>query len=413
VTSQLVSKLQRFATMRATLLSWGLWMMVLVLSVAGISLWPRTDYIFFLAVPIPFATVGAVVASRLPANPIGWLFIAFGVVAAATFFSFQYAYYAVIARPGSLPGGTVMSSVGAHIWHPGFGFFILIFLLFPYGESLSRRWRPVAWIVVVSMFVGWLTGALESEFILEADFPPAEPLIAGPFADIAAAVFGFSVVFNLVLLAIAGASLLLRLRRAKGDERQQIKWFVFAVAVFAIALPLSLVFLGEAYGVYTLPLVPIAAGAAILRYRLYDIDIVINKALVFGALAAFITAIYVGVVVGIGAALGTTGGSRLELSIAATAMVAVAFQPVRERVQRFANRLVYGKRATPYEVMSEFTHSVASVLSVAEVLPRMAEAAAIGVGAARTRVTWLWKTGGRDRRCGPTEPTVSSTLTST
>src|SRR6266571_2519585 len=101
--------------------------------------------------------------------------------------------------------------------------------------------------------------------------------------------------------------------------------------------------------------IPVAIGIAVLKYRLYDIDVVINKTVVFGGLAAFITAVYVGIVVGIGAAIGQgTSKPNLGLSILATAVVAVAFQPVRERIQRFANRLVYGKRATPYEVLSEF-----------------------------------------------------------
>jgi signal transduction histidine kinase len=140
-------------------------------------------------------------------------------------------------------------------------------------------------------------------------------------------------------------------------------------------------------------LLPLAVGIAVLKHRLYDIDVVINKTLVFGALAAFITTVYVGVVVGIGSGLGATGGSRLELSIAATALVAVAFQPVRERVQRFANRLVYGKRATPYEVMSEFTHSVAAALYIDDVLPRMAEATATGLGATGARVSVMLEDG--------------------
>src|SRR5205823_13295978 len=128
---------------------------------------------------------------------------------------------------------------------------------------------------------------------------------------------------------------------------------------------------------------------------LYDIEIVINKTFVFGALAAFITAVYVGIVVGIGALLGQ-GASKpnLGLSIVATAVVAVAFQPVRERVQRFANRLVYGKRATPYEVMAGFADQMAGTLSADEVLPQMAEAATRGVGAQAARVTLILPGGG-------------------
>src|SRR5439155_7955969 len=141
-------------------------------------------------------------------------------------------------------------------------------------------------------------------------------------------------------------------------------------------------------------LIPIAAGVAILKYRLYDIDVVINKTVVFGALAAFITAVYVAIVVGIGAAIGQGTGSNgsshpnLGLSILATAVVAVAFGPVRERVQRLANRLVYGKRATPYEVLSEFSTRMAQSYVGEDLLPRMARILAEGTGA-RDAVVWV------------------------
>src|SRR5207248_11194979 len=128
-----------------------------------------------------------------------------------------------------------------------------------------------------------------------------------------------------------------------------------------------------------------------------------NRALVYGALAAFITAVYVGIVVGIGRLAGTGNRPNLALSIVATAIVAVAFQPVRERVQRFANRLVYGKRATPYEVMAGFADQMAGTLSADEVLPQMAEAATRGVGAQAARVTLLLPGGGERSTVWPSD----------
>jgi signal transduction histidine kinase len=133
---------------------------------------------------------------------------------------------------------------------------------------------------------------------------------------------------------------------------------------------------------------PIAMGLAIVKYHLYDIDIVINRTLVYGALAAFITAIYVGIVVGIGNLVGSGGQPNLLLSIVATAVVAVAFQPVRERLQKIANRLVYGNRATPYEVLSQFSERVADTYAAGEALPRMARVLADGTGAESAQV-WL------------------------
>src|SRR5207253_5495092 len=136
------------------------------------------------------------------------------------------------------------------------------------------------------------------------------------------------------------------------------------------------------------PLMPAATAVAILKYHLYDIDVVINKTVVYAALAAFITLVYVSIVVGIGAAIGKGSNPNLGLSILATAVVAVAFQPVRERVQKLANRLVYGKRATPYEVLSEFSSRMAGAYATEDLLPRMARILAEGTGAQSARV-WL------------------------
>ncbi len=135
-----------------------------------------------------------------------------------------------------------------------------------------------------------------------------------------------------------------------------------------------------------------AIGIAVLKYRLYDIDVVISRALVYGALAAFITLVYVAIVVGIGTLIGSGGQPNLGLSILATAIVAVGFQPARERLQRVANRLVYGRRSTPYEVLSQFSGRVAESYAATDVLPRMAQVLAEGTGADHATV-WLRASG--------------------
>jgi hypothetical protein len=129
-----------------------------------------------------------------------------------------------------------------------------------------------------------------------------------------------------------------------------------------------------------------ALGLAILKYRLYDIDVVINRTVLYGTLAATITALYVAIVAALGALIGSGGCANLAVSLIATALVAVAFQPLRQRLEYFANRLVYGRRATPYQALAEFSRRTAGALSVDDILPRMAAAAAYGVGAARSRV---------------------------
>src|SRR5437870_1066617 len=208
--------------------------------------------------------------------------------------------------------------------------------------------------------------------------------------------------FGLVLIAALASivSIGLRYRRADSVEREQLKWLVYAVGLILLSVVAATVLpgavrspdlannLSNAVTATALSFVPVAIGIAILKYRLYEIDVVINKTLVYGSLAAFITAVYVGIVVGIGAVIGQGSKPNLGLSILATAVVAVAFQPVRERVQRLANRLVYGRRATPYEVLSEFSSRMAGGYESEDLLPRMARILGEGTGSASTHV-WL------------------------
>jgi signal transduction histidine kinase len=197
------------------------------------------------------------------------------------------------------------------------------------------------------------------------------------------------------------------MRRAAGEERQQLKWIAYAVTVTAVAyIPLTFLPDSTATGLVDIAigfgiLVPIAAGIAIFKYRLYDIDIVISRTLVYGSLAVFITAVYVGIAVGIGTLVGSGGKPNLALSILATAIVAIAFQPVREQVQKVANRLVYGRRATPYEVLSEFSGRVAETYAADEVLPRMARVLQEGTGAVSATV---WRGGNAELRPAATFP---------
>ncbi|MBA2751997.1 MAG: hypothetical protein H0U41_07140 [Actinobacteria bacterium] len=200
------------------------------------------------------------------------------------------------------------------------------------------------------------------------------------------------------LFVVALVAVVLRYRRAVGDERQQMKWFAFAAALLVGALILSFALVaavgssGDRIGAVALGLgisaMPVAMGVAILKHHLYDIDVVINKTIVFGALAGFITIVYIAVVVGVGTLLGRGDEPNLALSVAATALVAVAFQPVRERVQHVANRLVYGVRATPYEILSSFSARMGEAADPEELLDRLSRLVAEGTGAQRAQV-WL------------------------
>jgi signal transduction histidine kinase len=367
------------------------------------------DSLFSLTIGWIFPTVGALVASRRPENAIGWIFLAIGVAGAIQIFGVEYGTYGLITNPGAVPfPGAALT---AFSWTIGLSFGLLItfaLLLFPSGHLPSRRWRFVAWasaagITLMTVGLG-LHGTQVGGRELLGQLG-AEGMQARGIARILNEVGHLLVFFG---LGAAVISLFVRRRRASPEERQQLRWFALGAAILALAILLSFVFrdpVGVVLEVVGTTSIPIAVGIAILRYRLYDIDVVINRALVYGSLAAFITAVYVGVVVGIGNAIGARGEPNLGLQIMATALVAVAFQPVRARVQRFANRLVYGERATPYEVMAGFASRMAGSLEVDDVLPRMAEAAARGVGGSFARVRVQLAAGGeRQARWPPEAP---------
>ena len=358
--------------------------------------------IFFVAILGIYSVVGYVVAARQPENPIGLLLCAVGPLWLVSELGDAYAQLRLDGKP--LPGAVWASWAGNWVWVPAMGLIgIFLLLLFPNGRLLSRRWRPVFWAGVLGTLLAAVSVAFEPD-PLEGGF--TNPLVAtGTLADVISNM-GFPI-FLLSLLA-AATSLIFRLRASSGEERQQMKWLIYPAALVGPLLILAAVaegFLGgcsdncgtwEVIGAIgwlgMLGMVlfgfPIAMGIAILKYRLYDIDVVINKTLVFGALAAFITAVYVAVVVGIGALLGSSNEPNLGLSIAATAIVAIAFQPVKDRVERVANRLVYGIRRTPYEVLADFSDKVATSYETQEVTPAMARTLKEATGAARAEV-WL------------------------
>ena len=354
-----------------------------------------------LTVPI----VGALVASRQPRNAIGWIMLGVGVVFALDAVLGIYSTYGLEIRRGSLPRPAIALVLRQPMWIPVIGLMgTFLILLFPDGRLPSPRWKPWAWLCALAMILSYVASLIVPYSLRDLGYPDIRnPLGIEALRPMTGAVVAF---FVLIPIGIVGCAVALikRFRRSRGQERLQLKWLagaggvVAASYLFAMVLSLPSGIAGRPtphwvdvigyISVYTFLLIPVAVGIAILKYRLYDIDVVINKTVVFGALAAFITVVYVGVVVGIGTVIGSGDEPNIGLSIVATAIVAVAFQPVRERVQHFANRLVYGKRATPYEVLSEFSDRVAETYAADEVLPKMAKAIKDGTGAERAEV-WL------------------------
>jgi len=388
-------------------LAWALWAfgicMLVGAGVLGVLAGLREgEGIFVLLLPLlvlAFLTIGALIAARHPGNGIGWVFVATGLLWSVSSLATSVAEYAANGGIAVSEWVRLADWLGSWVFIPGIYVPVtFLLLLFPDGRLPSPRWRFVAWAAAITISLLTVGSALRPGPIEDAVILRTNPYGVGSvdFWDTVGGV-AWMLAFAGVLASVG--ALFLRLRRSSGEEHQQIKWLAYASAIIALIYMLT----GIGWAVFgddrtvstiVLPaiiltgllLVPLAAGIAILRHRLYDLDVVINKTVIYGGLAAFVTAAYVGIVIGIGALVGRRG--NVFLSIVATAIIAVAFQPARERARRLANRLVYGRRATPYEVLSEFSDRVAGSYATEDVLPRMARIVGEGTGAARASV-WL------------------------
>lgn len=314
-----------------------------------------------------FCVVGALIASHRPANSIGWIFCAAALCQGLSNFGFEYARYGLLTRPGSLPLAAETSWLAQWVWAPGLGLIlVLVPLLFPDGRAPSRRWRPVAWLGGLSVSLASVSGAI----ILWPERGPALVRSESPGEEGTSAVL-FVVVeriaFPLMLVAglAAVASLVFRFRRARGDGRQQIKWFSYAAALtlswtFAIdGLPdggPTFEAVTDAVGLVVAPSIPIAAGVAIFRYRLYDIDRVINRTLVYGALTASLALVYFGSVVGLQYVFRAfAGGNSSLVVVASTLTIAALFNPLRRGIQAFIDRRFYRRGYDAAKTLEAFS----------------------------------------------------------
>ena len=366
----------------ATPLAWSLCLLCVALAVGGPILGllnGRTAREIFVdegivtiaVLVVTFAVVGALVASHQPRNPIGWIFCVAALLQGISNSGFEYATYALLTRPGLLPLEAEMSWLVQWIWAPGLGL-ILVFLplLFPNGRPPTPRWR----------FVGWL-GALSIVLITA----PATVILwsergAALVRPEGAAEEGTShVLFQIVeyvgfpMMLVAGlgavASLFVRYRRARGDERQQIKWFASAAA---LTLVFTFVFeqmtntkndlLGvilTTLSVLFVPAIPVATGIAIFRYRLYDIDAIINRTLVYGSLSASLVLVYVGSVISLQYIFRTlTGGGSQLVIVASTLVIAALFNPLRRRIQEFIDRRFYRRKYDARNTLATFSQTL-------------------------------------------------------
>jgi signal transduction histidine kinase len=380
---------------------WGALVVFLVGAAAGLWLqvqslgWARAaEDGAYTAIFLTFGVVGALVASRQPRNAIGWIFLGITLTVLMAFLSDSYARFNFRVRETPLPGAVVAAWLTSWAW-VGFIAPTLTFLplLFPDGRLPSPRWRTFAWVTAAFQIFAVAGFALDPGPLEGYGIP--NPVGVQAFEGVARAMDGPGILVLFVLAIVCLVSLFLRYRRAEPERRLQIKWFAFAAGLLVGWFVVSGVL--ETLGIYNDTVdtilaavsflsIPVSAGIGILKYRLFDVDVVISKTVLFAVLIALITALYVGIVVGIGALVGSRG--NLLLSILATALIALLFHPLRERARRFANRLVYGKRATPYEVLSDFGERLAESYATDDVIPRLARVAGEGVGATRTTV-WL------------------------
>jgi len=349
----------------AVLLAWTVWTISVASSAFGLlllylngSFAPFFDESLGVdaVVAVTYSTVGVVVASRRPENAVGWLFCTIGLLHGIAVFTGQYAAYALLTRPEALPAGVATAWLGTWIWVPGVALNVtFLLLLFPYGRPPSPRWWPVAWLGASAAVLGSAVIAVLPWDELNAGVPADNPLeIAGVLA------FRSEIV---VLIGLSGAastllcvlSLIVRFRRARGEERQQLKWFAYAggLYVLTILIPHPMV---ANLQLLTATFLPIAAGVAILRYHLYDIDTLINRTLVYAPLTAMLVLVYVGGVVSLQAVFRTLSGQESTLAIVvSTLAIAALFSPVRRGVQSFVDRRFYRRKYDAAKTLAAFS----------------------------------------------------------
>jgi hypothetical protein len=358
----------------ATTLAWGLCALSLTLTVLGLVLLaliltqPNTHtydtWLDNTLNAVFYSTVGALVASRRPENLVGWLLCLFALSESVQLFGAEYAIYALLSRPNSLPAGEAMAWTSYWILPVIIGLSVFYLLLFPTGLLPSRGWRPLVWLTVAFVFVGVISGAFSTGPV-EGLGPIRNPLGIDGFPNVYGAVLD---IMAPVLLVAAAASVFMRLRYAIGVESQQIKWFAYAAAATVIGLFLAYVIptvidtplwferAGYAVLIAVIPAIPISIGIAILRYRLYDIDIIINRTLVYGSLTVTLVALYFGGIVVLQRVFVVLTGQQSTLAVvASTLLIAALFTPLRRRIQSFIDRRFYRSKYDARKTLEAFS----------------------------------------------------------
>jgi hypothetical protein len=336
-----------------------LYLLMLSLSHAGVHIYVNWPFDTLLA--IGFLTVGAIVASRRPENPISWLFCIIGLLFAVGHFCGEYAIYTLLAAPGSLPVGEAAAWIRYWIWVPYLGLGVFLFLLVPNGKLPGSSWRWFARLSVLVILTGTGLVAIDPEPIRSLG-PIQNPLGIESMPSLSWTVE--AVMFALIF--VATASLFMRLHYSRGIERQQIKWITYAavtgisgaILMYTISEATDVLWLeGVGFVLLTIGLVgiPISMGIAILRYRLFEIDLIINRTLVYGLLTATLALFYFGSVTALQYLFSLLTGQGNTLAIvASTLAIAALFNPLRGRIQGFIDRRFYRRKYDAAKTLEAF-----------------------------------------------------------
>jgi signal transduction histidine kinase len=383
---------------------------VLWLSVLNGSLAEEAAFIPLALITMAgWATVGAILASRNPTNPIGWLMIAFGLGFMVVGFADEWSVYTFVTDPGSLPLGTFWAWIANWFFIAFVVSIPILLVLYPTGTAMTPRWRLLIWAIVAAALLGGVASALNP-----SPFAFDNGEVANPFGvprledaiDVAQTIAGIA--FTVVLIPLCIVAVILRFRRASGEERQQIRWLAFTSAIGGLAFVVAVVSgigLGRnetnlvneiAFYVFFVAVglgVPAAIGVALLKYRLWDLDVVLKKTLVATVVVGTITAASIVALLGLGGILVGPVSDEPGLVLVVGLLVGALLWPLLRLARRVADRIVYGSRATPYEILTQFSDRMAESYATDDVLPRMASILGQGTGAERVDI-WLHVGGG-------------------
>jgi signal transduction histidine kinase len=394
----------------ALVLRWIVWRDPAHRPTAGLASMIRAMLAFIVA-----TVVGALIVDRRPDNRTGRLLVALGGAFAVVSLVESYERYGLLLHRGPRWAATGAGWASLWAWIPVFALIGALLLNFPTGRPPSGRWRLVGWGLGVGaalLLLSFPFADVGFDDVLDNERNPF--VLPSALQPIRAAVAGIAYLLLLVSILAAAVSIVARWRRAGATEREQLKWVAIAATALGTALvanalltwsdlqPFVAVFADACLaGVF------VAIGIAVLRHRLFDVDVVINRAIVYLVLIVFATGAYVVLVVGFGRLVGRSSGPDVWLSVVATTIVALAFAPVRERARRIANRVVYGETTAPYEVLADLGRRLAGALSPDSLLPSLARSAATGVGATAADVRLALLDGTERRVTWPDDATPS------